>query len=399
MRQQFTLILTLIAVMSGIVIAPTAAQDPTPGEEDDVTIIVPRLAETEEPTEPITTVPNATPTSRSRAPIREIVQYEPYQIPTDVNPLTGLRADAATLDRRPLVVKVSNAPAGVRPQAGLGSADIVFEHTVESGLTRLSAIFYGETPERVGSVRSARLIDTDIVRMYDALLAYSGGSQGVRDDIYWYIPYRRIFLDGATRQFVRDRNIPAPHNLFALPADIWEGAAALGEQARPEGVNGTAFRTLPPAGADDTATHLEVHHLSLRAEWFYDAELRQYLRFTDGEEHGDSLTGEQLAVENVLMVYAYHELSNIVEDVWNGAVSYGHRISLLPAGELLLFRDGQIYFGRWLRSHAGEQLRFVDAQNTALYLKPGASWIHIVKTSQQMRPDIEWVRWDNGGAK
>ena len=89
MRQQFTLILTLIAVMSGIGIAPTAAQDPTPGEDNDVTIIVPRLAETEEPTEPITTVPNATPTSRSRAPIREIVQYEPYQIPTDVNPLTG----------------------------------------------------------------------------------------------------------------------------------------------------------------------------------------------------------------------------------------------------------------------------------------------------------------------
>ena len=41
--------------------------------------------------------------------------------------------------------------------------------------------------------------------MYDALLAYSGGSQGVRDNIYWYIPYRRIFLDGATRQ-IRPRS-------------------------------------------------------------------------------------------------------------------------------------------------------------------------------------------------
>ena len=69
--------------------------------------------------------------------------------------------------------------------------------------------------------------------MYDALLAYSGGSQGVRDDIYWYIPYRRIFLDGATHQFVRDWDIPAPHNLFVLPADIWEGAAALGNKRAP----------------------------------------------------------------------------------------------------------------------------------------------------------------------
>ena len=78
MRYQFILILTLISVMSGIGITPSAAQDPTPGEDDDVTVIVPRLAETDEPAESAATVPSATPTSR--APIREIVQYEPYQI-------------------------------------------------------------------------------------------------------------------------------------------------------------------------------------------------------------------------------------------------------------------------------------------------------------------------------
>lgn len=372
-------------------------QEPTPTGDGNVTIIVPKLAGADDIPPSTLEEAQATAIPAIRAPIREIVQYEPYQLPPDVNPLTGLRTDPAILDRRPLVIKVSNAPASVRPQAGLGSADVVFEHIVESGLTRLSAVFYSETPERVGSVRSARLIDTDIVRMFDALLAYSGGSQGVRDNIYWYIPYRRIFLDGATTEFIRDWEVPAPHNLFALPAEIWEGADRLGEKARPENIQGAAFRTLPPAGSQETASHVEVKHVSLVAEWFYDAEVRQYLRHTDGELHLDSLSGQTLAVENVLVVYAYHELTDIVEDIWNDQVSYGHRISLLQSGDLLLFRDGQVYRGHWSRPSAGDQLRFFDETNLPLYLKPGSSWIHIVRLPQQMRSDAEWVRWDEEG--
>ncbi|HLU11669.1 MAG TPA: DUF3048 domain-containing protein, partial [Oceanobacillus sp.] len=63
----------------------------------------------------------------------------------NVNPLTGLTVDdPAILERRPMVVKISNAPPLVRPQAGLNAADIVFEHYAEGGLTRFSAIFYSQ---------------------------------------------------------------------------------------------------------------------------------------------------------------------------------------------------------------------------------------------------------------
>src|SRR5574341_1606427 len=79
----------------------------------------------------------------------------PDNFPTDVNPLTGLPVDnPAVLNRRPMVVKISNAPPLVRPQAGIGEADLVYEHYAEGGLTRFSAIFYSHAPERVGSIRS-----------------------------------------------------------------------------------------------------------------------------------------------------------------------------------------------------------------------------------------------------
>src|SRR5262245_54089806 len=74
----------------------------------------------------------------------EVELVEPTAIPANLNPLTGLVTDPANLERRPIVVKISNAPALVRPQAGIGAADIVYEHYVEGGLTRFSAIFYSQ---------------------------------------------------------------------------------------------------------------------------------------------------------------------------------------------------------------------------------------------------------------
>ncbi|MBZ0307222.1 MAG: DUF3048 domain-containing protein, partial [Anaerolineae bacterium] len=109
----------------------------------------------------------------------------PDHFAADVNPLTGLVVeDPTVLERRPLVVKISNAPPLVRPQAGIGEADLVFEHYAEGGVTRFSAIFYTHTPTRVGSIRSARLIDYELVPMYQGMLAFSGASLGVDKRIY-----------------------------------------------------------------------------------------------------------------------------------------------------------------------------------------------------------------------
>jgi hypothetical protein len=84
----------------------------------------------------------------------------PCSYPINVNPLTGLEvANPESLNRRPIDVKISNSPAIVRPQSGISEADLVFEHYTEVGITRFSAIFYTNAPQRVGSIRSARLID------------------------------------------------------------------------------------------------------------------------------------------------------------------------------------------------------------------------------------------------
>ena len=157
-----------------------------------------------------------------------------------INPLTGLPATGPEyLLRNPVIAKVSNAPAGVRPQAGLEEADLVFEHYAEGGLTRFSAIFYGQRPQRVGSIRSARLIDLELLPMLQGLLAWSGASIGVEALLNASAHPERLYKGVLYNWplYWRDPDIPSPHNLFVSVAALGDLAVREGgeQRARPAG--------------------------------------------------------------------------------------------------------------------------------------------------------------------
>ena len=81
------------------------------------------------PTATATHTPSPTPTF-TPSPTATIVGPDEY--PEDYNPLTGLPyPNEAAMNRRTLIVKVSNFPEVVRPQTGLDKADIVIEYEVE----------------------------------------------------------------------------------------------------------------------------------------------------------------------------------------------------------------------------------------------------------------------------
>ncbi|MDX1378689.1 MAG: DUF3048 domain-containing protein, partial [Anaerolineales bacterium] len=94
-------------------------------------------------------------------------------VPVVINPLTGLPApNPDLLNRHPMAIKVTNYPRYTRPQSGLSLADQVFEYYIEGGLTRFTAVFYGNDSEWVGPVRSGRFFDEHVARMYQAYLVF-----------------------------------------------------------------------------------------------------------------------------------------------------------------------------------------------------------------------------------
>ncbi len=317
------------------------------------------------------------------------------------------------LNRLPIIAKMSNAPALVRPQAGVGEADLVYEHYAEGGLTRLTGVFYSRLPQRVGSVRSARLIDYELAPMYQAILAFSGGSTGVEERIYGteatgIVEARQAegkpilppsdFAERAYKgviygppYYYRDETIPVPHNLFV-------NLQALSGLATNDGINtvpqlrGMAFSQAVPAGEAGPANLLDVRYRATRAQWTYNPERGVYLRMSDGQLHFDANINEQVNVENVVVIYADHYFTDIVESEWQGSRSYSIEIKVWFEGDALLVRDGRYYEARWIRPTRESLISLQTPDGQPLPLKPGQTWFQLVRLPEQMEPESEWVR-------
>jgi hypothetical protein len=307
------------------------------------------------------------------------------EFPPDVNPLTGLHVtDPSVLDRRPLAIKISNAPAVVRPQAGLSFADLVFEHYAEGGVTRFTAIFLSQNAPKVGSVRSGRLIDLEIPAFTRAMFAYSGSSGGVKERIIASDLYRdgRIispdFGVGAPVFFrVPEAGKAFEHTLFTSTDALWSLAGERGLNTRQD-LSGLAFSQDPPEGGQP-ARYVEIPYLpgTASAEWVYDPDLGLYRRYVLDEPHTDALTSEQLTAANVIILFANHVETNILEDLVGGG-HYSIEIQLWGEGPTQIIRDGQVFNGIWKRWVRDDMLTFYDEAESPLPLKPGNTWFQIV---------------------
>jgi hypothetical protein len=304
------------------------------------------------------------------------------EFPPNVNPLTGLQvSDSALLERCPLTIKVSNAPMVVRPQAGLDKADLVFEHYAEGGVTRLTAVFLGQTPTIVGSVRSGRLIDLEIPAMFKALFAYSGSSAGVgeryQDSDLWPDQIASPWTAGAAF-YRRDLDKAYEHTLFVNPVKLWAIAEERGLSGRQD-LRGMTFDPDPPPDGTTAKDVTILYQAGIsQVEWVYNVSDGRYYRWQGGAAHQEELTGDQLSSANIIVVSANHVETNILEDTWGGG-HWSIEVQIWGQGPVSIFRDGQRYDGLWRRQDRHDMLSFWTRDGgQRLPLKPGNSWFQMV---------------------
>jgi hypothetical protein len=298
--------------------------------------------------------------------------------PANENPLTGLAvSDPAVLQRRPIHVRVGNDP-GARPQAGLSSADLVYEEIVEWWVTRFTAMYLGESPEVVAPIRSARLINTQLTQQYNAALANSGGSDGVRwelsqtpivnlDEYFWPQPYFYRKNEGWQTRLAL--NVKAARELMAGK-----------DMESPVTLRGFVFSDAPVGGQPAGTIFIPYPKRTSRTEWRYDAGSGRYLRWLLDEPLIDSVTNQQISAANVILYYADHQKTNIVEDS-NGATSI--RIIVNGEGRAQVFRDGVVIEGRW-RTDGAQTPEFIFPNGELIPLKRGNSWIEVAPNEYQV---------------
>ncbi|MCC6604003.1 MAG: DUF3048 domain-containing protein [Anaerolineae bacterium] len=302
---------------------------------------------------------------------------------TDRNPLTGeLVDDPALLQRRPLAIKISNAPPSyVRPQAGLNSADWVFEHTSEGSITRFTLIVYGQDVDQVGPIRSARLIDVELPAMFDAALAFSGASAGVNERLNSSDFTERIVRISDPGYYRTGEDKPFEHTLYGRPAVFRQGLDALGLNTPPNFNGLLTFTSEPPAGGSP-ASSVAIDYQWETVEWRYDAADGRYYRWAAGEPHLDGNTGEQVSAANIVVIAPFHvEDATICEQITNGVCTHlSVQIQLWGSGTGFILRDGQQFPVTWHRDGRNDLLTFTDADGNPFPLQISNTWVQLVPT-------------------
>ena len=369
------LLLTLV-ILSVVLVAcgqATPAATPTPTSLPSTEI----PASTETPTPLPTGTPTITPT-----PLYPPEGYGPSNFPAEVDPLTGLKiANPALLDRRPMVIKVSNLPRNVRPQWGLSLADIVFEYYTEEGSTRFAGVFYGNDAEMVGPIRSGRFIDADIVRGYKAVFAFGSAYVAELNRFRNSDFADRLVIEGPNSPLTRYEPNGANY-LVVKTADLSAFATKKGITNTRQDLNGMFFKLDPPGGGQPANQVIVRYSGSIYNRWDYDTASDKYLRFSDSEDAfggnesekyaqlTDRLTNQPIAFDNVVVLYVNHEVYSpgIYDILFSGS------------GDGYALRDGQIYQVKWQRADT-DVTSLTNPDGTPFAFKPGTTWFEVVGLS------------------
>ena len=312
----------------------------------------------------------------------------PFEYPDGFNPMTGLPyPNAEVRARRNLIVKISNHPPVVRPQHGVNAADIVYEYEAEGGVTRFAAIYRTNAPEKVGSVRSGRLMDMELVTMYSALLAYSGTSKPIRNlflnsDFRWRLISPSIGDNCENAGFCRDNTLtarPYEHRLFGDTTKMWGVATQRNVNVGFRAV-GFAFSEQPAVGGIAARDVFITGYGRTDARWQYDESSGHYLRYSDSVPHFDAADNQQLWADNLVIIEVPH---NPRPDLFPpGSADESFEVALWGSGRAYVFRDGAIFVGFWQRlgSEPGKALLLMLGNSKPIYLKPGRTWITVARS-------------------
>ncbi|MBI2304510.1 MAG: DUF3048 domain-containing protein [Chloroflexi bacterium] len=278
---------------------------------------------------------------------------------------------------RPLGVKITNEPAA-RPQSGLSQACIVYEHLTEGDVTRFFALFITDEPLEVGPVRSARLVDLDLVAEFNAIFVHWGGGPPVMAAIQEAgFPNIDGYWDSSAFQRVSRR--PAPSNVYSTIPVLRQYASQRDWNKTAE-IQPLPHQDAPPQG--ERVTLITIPYRSgFDVEYRYDESRRTYSRFIHDTPHKDANGEQQIEVANVVVQYVPHRETDF-RDAYGAATI---DIDLVGEGRAQVFRDGVLVPGRWVRPSLGEKTRFLDQAGRPIPFKPGNIWIQLVPISMEAK--------------
>ncbi|MGD9559538.1 MAG: DUF3048 domain-containing protein [Oscillospiraceae bacterium] len=338
-------------------------------------------------------VESVTPPASTPAPASS--QPEPEPEPLQQAYLTGLEKGIDYPEGQRICAVMVNNIAHARPSYGLSEAKILVESKAEAGITRFMALYEDyKTIPRVGSLRSARDQFLQLLIPTYGFYVHEGPAQNqptnwlMRDydydhydlqpkdgPLYWDEPAR----NGSEFYW---HNVDGEHIINTIER---KGL----DDERPYGSPFFYFRSyeeeprVPEEGEGKAFT--VVHSASYRTHFEYDEASGQYKMSMFNSGQGgvqpavDANNNEQLAFDNVLVVYA-------PMGIWAGTQADGGlvQVDFTSGGGAFYFTKGGFERVIWRKGAPDQPLRLekIDGSEEPVEVNPGTTYIGVVDDTE-----------------
>ena len=337
-------------------------------------------------------------------------KIDPNAPKTEACPLTGALFSKAERQiweqRRPLTVMVENHEES-RPQSGLSKADVVYEAVAEGGITRFLAVFYcGAAAEEVtiGPVRSARTYFMDFASEYGdyPLYTHVGGANipGPANALGRIGDYGWLAKGNDLNQFSlgfpvfwRDYErighpVATEHTMYSTSEKLWEVAQKRGltnvdDEGNKWDATFSQWQFKEEAKLDERGEVARVefsfweNNPEYAVRWEYQKDNNNYLRFNNGQSLKDLNNDSQLQAKTVIIQLMKEK--GPIDEVKH--ILY----TTLGSGQALIFQDGQVIEGTWIKAKRQSRTKFTDSSGKEISLNRGPIWIEIVPVGGEVK--------------
>ena len=332
-----------------------------------------------EPSEPPTmaTAPETTgETTASTTEATTEATTEPAPVYT--NPLTGEIVDAP-VTRRIFTVSINNLRDSL-PHIGTMSADMYMEMFVNYSIIRGIAFYTDPTDvPAIGSVRSTRVIFSQLSRIFDTVMLHAGGTgYALNDAKQRGVDGFNIDTPDDSGYSFRDKDrlkqgYGLEHTLFVRGTTITDEAVNRGIRvdADPEKDYGLRFgeNTVAETGEDAATVSLTFSYNGSKKDtsMVYDDTLGKYVYNQYGKSMVDGATGEPEAFKNVVILLAEMKF-----------VGHGyHQADFVLGGEGYYATGGKLIPIQWHCDTEEGPMRLETADGETLQMTPGNSYFAI----------------------
>ena len=310
-------------------------------------------------------------------------------------PLTGLPDPSGVSGTRAsLAVKIENTPEA-RPQSGLDVADVVFEESVEGGITRFWAIFNSAAPETVGPIRSVRAMDPQIVVPFGGIVVFSGGAPA-NVALMEATDLVKVSENNAGSAFFREPSRSAPHNLYGRTAELFSRGGTpvppvpqfsyVGVPDSNSTVPTATTTTVKSKSKSKSKKPLPTTTTTAPVPFTGEAISQFHVNFASGYDvtyvWDPALGWKRFSQTSTPFMSATSPPTQIsVTNVIVNFIPYGGGGgdgNMIGTGTSWIFSNGNLIKGTWTKANDADITHYTDAAGAPIRITPGRTWVELL---------------------